>query len=88
MPVPRQRLSSRRGRTRASHHALKPTTTSVCAQCKKPVVPHKVCPACGYYNGRNMNERPTAVTTKKPKPTVPAKSEATAMETPTDSKTK
>lgn len=25
---------------------------SICAQCKKPKLPHRVCPFCGYYNGK------------------------------------
>lgn len=32
-------------------------TTSACSQCQKmgifnPIAPHRVCPKCGYYNGR------------------------------------
>jgi large subunit ribosomal protein L32 len=25
---------------------------SICAQCKKPALPHRVCPHCGYYKGK------------------------------------
>jgi large subunit ribosomal protein L32 len=25
---------------------------SVCPQCKRSRLPHRVCPHCGYYNGR------------------------------------
>jgi large subunit ribosomal protein L32 len=25
---------------------------AVCSNCKKPRLPHRVCPHCGYYNGR------------------------------------
>jgi len=61
MPVPRQRLSARRGRTRAAHHALAKKVTLTCANCSKPMLPHRACAACGYYKGRNVR---TKVTTK------------------------
>lgn len=25
---------------------------SVCSNCRKPRMPHKVCPYCGYYKGK------------------------------------
>ena len=25
---------------------------SVCPQCKKLKLPHRICPHCGYYNGK------------------------------------
>lgn len=25
-----------------------------CPQCDAPAVPHRVCPACGYYKGRQV----------------------------------
>ena len=25
-----------------------------CPQCAAPYVPHRVCPACGYYKGRQV----------------------------------
>ena len=78
MPVPRQRLSQRRGRTRASHHGLAAITTVVCLNCKKPTLQHKACPSCGYYKGRNMTERKTAPTTRKPKTAKVATSDAAA----------
>lgn len=27
---------------------------AVCSNCKAPVVPHRVCPDCGYYRGRQV----------------------------------
>lgn len=78
MPVPRQRLSQRRGRTRASHHGLAAITTVVCLNCKKPALPHKACPACGYYKGRSIKEHSV-------KPTVP-KAKAAAANQPAETK--
>jgi large subunit ribosomal protein L32 len=25
---------------------------SVCSHCKKSIMPHRVCPYCGYYKGK------------------------------------
>lgn len=52
MPNPKRRHSkSRRGKRRA-HDALTPPNLTTCSQCREPVLPHRVCPRCGYYNGR------------------------------------
>ena len=29
-------------------------TLAVCPQCQSAKLPHKVCPVCGYYNGRKI----------------------------------
>jgi large subunit ribosomal protein L32 len=34
-----------------------------CPQCKSLKLPHRVCPVCGYYNGRQAIE----IKTKKEK---------------------
>ena len=33
------------------HLHLKELALSICPKCKKPVLPHTVCQACGYYKG-------------------------------------
>ena len=33
-----------------------PTAYSSCPQCKQPKLPHRVCPNCGYYAGRQAVE--------------------------------
>ena len=43
----------KRNRVR-SHHALKPTRFSICPHCRKEILPHMMCPHCGYYNGRQV----------------------------------
>ena len=74
MPVPKQRLSNRRGRTRASHHALKRVATVECAECHKAIMPHRACPFCGAYRGRNVNQ----VAEAAPKAKAKAKKQAPA----------
>jgi large subunit ribosomal protein L32 len=54
MPVPPKRLPARRGKTRASHHALKKMQLVPCPKCKKPKLPHFVCKNCGFYKGKDI----------------------------------
>lgn len=39
---------------RAYNSVLKLPQLSTCPQCAAPYVPHRVCPACGFYNGRQV----------------------------------
>lgn len=54
MPVPAKRTPSSRTRRRRSHHALAHRSLSSCPRCHQPMVPHRVCPNCGYYRGRDV----------------------------------
>lgn len=54
MPVARQRhTKARRDRARAM---LKLTATKLvtCPNCKAKIEPHKACPKCGYFKGREV----------------------------------
>jgi large subunit ribosomal protein L32 len=54
MGVPKRRMSKMRLRTRkAANRAMAPQL-SVCPQCGARVRPHRVCPSCGYYKGRQV----------------------------------
>jgi large subunit ribosomal protein L32 len=39
---------------RAYNSVLKLPQLSTCPQCGAPYRPHRVCPACGYYKGRQI----------------------------------
>src|SRR5439155_122922 len=54
MPLPKRRHSVTRGRKRRTHYKLPPPTRSVCPQCREVKLPHRVCPHCGYYKGREI----------------------------------
>ncbi len=54
MAVPMRKLSKRRTRMRASHHAMSPKNLRECPQCGAPGLPHRVCGNCGYYRGREV----------------------------------
>ncbi|MCE2539187.1 MAG: 50S ribosomal protein L32 [Acidobacteria bacterium] len=54
MANPKRRHSKARTAKRRAHDALKPVGLSTCPQCHEPRVPHRVCPFCGYYKGRQV----------------------------------
>lgn len=56
MPLPKRRHSSSRGRKRRTHWKIAKTNLVACPQCKQPKMVHKVCKACGYYDGRQVIE--------------------------------
>jgi len=54
MAVPKQKQShSRTSKRRATHRAAVPTVNA-CPQCHSPRRPHRVCPVCGTYAGREV----------------------------------
>jgi large subunit ribosomal protein L32 len=54
MAVPKKRTSSaRRDKRRAQHKAGQPSLTR-CPRCHSPRLPHRVCPTCGTYAGREV----------------------------------
>lgn len=54
MSVQKKRISKRRTRIRRSHHALQKPTIATCQKCHSPLQPHRACPSCGHYNGRDV----------------------------------
>ena len=55
MAVPKRRKSpSKRDMRRATHDRVEPQSLATCAKCGEAVLPHRVCPACGYYKGRRV----------------------------------
>jgi large subunit ribosomal protein L32 len=54
MAVPKRRTSHARQGKRRSHLHVKPIQIQYCTQCNEPVLPHRVCPNCGYYQGREV----------------------------------
>ncbi len=54
MPNPVKRHSKTRRNTRRAHDFLNSPSMSVCPQCSEPKMPHRVCPNCGTYKGREV----------------------------------
>ena len=54
MAVPKQKQSHARTNKRRSQHKIAPPPLQSCPQCHSPVLPHRVCPTCGHYRGREV----------------------------------
>lgn len=54
MAVPKKKTPSGRRDRRRSHHGVRSPQLAKCPQCQEPIVPHQVCPSCGYYKGRDI----------------------------------
>ncbi len=53
MALPKRKHSkSRRDKRRSANSKLFAANLSICPQCKKLALPHRVCPHCGYYKGK------------------------------------
>jgi large subunit ribosomal protein L32 len=67
MAVPKKRTSSaRRDKRRATHRAEK-ARLNQCPRCHSPRLPHRVCPTCGTYAGREVID----LTVARPAPAAP-----------------
>jgi large subunit ribosomal protein L32 len=56
MPNPKRRHSKRRTSTRRAHDGLTRAIGSECSNCGASKLPHRACPACGFYKGRAVVE--------------------------------
>ena len=54
MANPKRKFSKARTRKRAATWKLAAVNVSVCAQCQQPKQPHRLCPNCGYYRGKEI----------------------------------
>lgn len=54
MAVPKRKTSKLRIRTRIRSHKRSVVATKPCPQCGAPQQPHRVCPSCGTYRGRQV----------------------------------
>ena len=53
MALPKRRTTrSKRDMRRANHDKVAAPTIVPCANCSAMTVPHRVCAACGHYDGR------------------------------------
>ena len=55
MPNPKHRHSKTRRDLRRAHDFLKEKSTSRCPGCGAAKLPHRVCPSCGSYRGREVS---------------------------------
>lgn len=52
MANPKRQHSKQRQRKRRTHYKTATPQLSVCTNCQKLVLPHRVCPFCGFYKGQ------------------------------------
>jgi large subunit ribosomal protein L32 len=56
MAVPKRRKTRSKALSRKAHWRVLAPAKSTCPQCHQPKLPHRVCPNCGYYAGRQVVE--------------------------------
>lgn len=56
MANPKHRISRTRRNKRRAHDAITQAGSSLCTECFEPKPPHRVCPHCGHYKGREVIE--------------------------------
>ncbi len=54
MPTPKKKTTRSRRDMRRSHDAVTAPTVMNCPNCESLKLPHRVCPSCGYYDGREI----------------------------------
>ena len=54
MAQPKRRWSKQRTHTKRSTWKKKEKTIATCKHCNEPVMPHRACPNCGYYDGKEV----------------------------------
>lgn len=54
MAQPKRRWSKARTGKKRSTWKLKAPNLATCSHCKEPVMPHRVCKNCGYYDGKEI----------------------------------
>ncbi len=54
MPMPKKRISKMRRDLRRSHHGLTDPGSQKCSNCSALCRPHRVCPSCGHYKGKEV----------------------------------
>jgi len=67
MGLPSKKRPKSEKRKRRAVKKLKKITLSLCPNCKKPVFPHRLCPFCGIYAGKEIISPKIAKKSKKEK---------------------
>ena len=60
MAVPKNRLSQTRQKMRRANWKLTAPGYVKCPKCNEAMMPHHVCPPCGYYKGNQVVNNTTA----------------------------
>ena len=52
MALPKRRISRTRGKKRRTNWKISITGLAKCGNCGEYIIPHTVCPYCGYYRDK------------------------------------
>lgn len=56
MPVPKRKTGKAVRDSRRAHDHLSAPAMAECPTCHQPKPPHRVCPSCGSYKGKEVVE--------------------------------
>ena len=56
MAVPKRKTSKSKKGLRRANWKLSTPPMAICGHCGQLIMPHRVCPGCGYYKGRKVIE--------------------------------
>ena len=54
MAVPFRKVSKTRRNMRRTHYKVNANGLVECPNCKEMIRPHRACPKCGFYKGKNV----------------------------------
>lgn len=54
MALPKRKHSKARRDKSRTHWKLSFLSLTKCPQCARPIVPHRICTACGFYRGHQV----------------------------------
>ena len=56
MGVPKKRTSRQKRDQRRAHWKATAPNVGTCPNCGEPVLPHRACPKCGQYRGKQVQK--------------------------------
>ena len=65
MAVPFRKISKTRGRMRRTHYKIEANNTVKCSNCGASIRPHRICPECGFYKGKEVVKKTTKKVAKE-----------------------
>lgn len=65
MALPKQRHTRHRRDRARKQYDVQLVNTQECPKCKGRVLSHRVCPACGFYKGKEMVKMAPKLETSK-----------------------